>query len=227
MNNFFKYIFVLTLTFVLSKSYAQEYDDDAQLWLNLNLEKELNDEFGIHFSHSSRINNNMSDYGLGYGDIGVSYARNKNIKVMLDYVLRQRRNLDGSYSTRHRAYFAVIVKKEIKQFTFSYRYRFQGELRNVLTSENGTVPRYYDRHKVMVKYEINKRFEAFVSEELYYPWQQEKNKGFDRSRSAIGLIYKLSKRKSIEGNFTYRHELNAFNRTNRDFIYSLTYSYEF
>jgi hypothetical protein len=212
---------------LLSDSHAQEYEDDAQLWLNLNLEKKLNDEFDVHFSHSSRINNNISQYGLGYGDIGVSYARNKHIKVMLDYVLRERRNPDGSYSTRHRAYFAVILKKEISQFTFSYRYRFQGELRNMLTSENGMIPRYYDRHKLSVKYELSKRYEVYVSEELYYPWYQAKNKGFDRSRSAIGLIYKLSKKKSIEGNFTYRHELNAFNRTNRDFIYSLTYSYEF
>lgn len=227
MNKLYKYIFLGVLSLLVSNSFSQEYEDDAQLWLNLNLEKKLNDNFDVHFSHSSRISNNISEYRLGYGDIGVSYARNKNIKVMLDYVLRQRRNPDGSYSTRHRAYFAVILKKEISQFTFSYRYRFQGELRNVFTSENGMIPRYYDRHKLMVKYELNKRYSVYVSEELYYPWYQVKNKGFDRSRSAIGLICKLSKRKSIEGNFTYRHELNAFNRTNRDFIYSLTYSYEF
>lgn len=212
---------------VLSNSYSQEYDDDAALWLNLDIEKKVNDKFGIHFSHSSRINNNISEYGLGYGDIGVSYSHIKNIKVMADYVLREKRNLDGSYSTRHRGYLAVILKKEISQFSFSYRYRFQAEFKDMLTSEDGLAPRYYDRHKFTVKYEINKRFEAFVSEELYYPWYQAKNKGFDRSRSAVGLTCNLSKRKSIEGNFTYRHELNAFDRTNRDFIYSLTYSYEF
>ncbi len=227
MNRSFKYIFVLVLSFSLSNFYAQEFEDDAQLWLNLNLEKKISDDFDVHFSHSSRINNNISEYGLGYGDIGVSYARNKNIKVMLDYVLRQKRNLDGSYGTRHRAYFAVILKKEISQFTFSYRYRFQAELRDMLTSEDGMIPRYYDRHKLSVKYELSKRYAVYICEELYYPWYQAKNKGFDRSRSGIGLIYKLSKKKSIEGNFTYRHELNAFNRTNRDFIYSLTYSYEF
>ena len=211
----------------VSASRAQEYDDDAALWLNLNLEKKLNDKFDVHFSHSSRINNNISEYGLGYGDIGVSYSHNKNIKVSLDYVLREKRNLDGSYSTRHRAYLAVLLKKEISQFTFSYRYRLQTELKDALTSEYGLVPKYYDRHKLSIKYELSKRYSVYVSEELYYPWYQAKNKGFDRSRSAIGLIYKLTKRKSIEGNFTYRHELNAFSRTNRDFIYSLTYSYEF
>ena len=227
MNKFLKYSSVLILTMLSSVAYSQEYDDDAQLWLNLNLEKKLNDQFDVHFSHSSRISNNFSQYGLGYGDIGVSYARNKNIKVSLDYVLREKLNPDGSYSTRHRAYLAVLLKKEIKQFTFSFRYRLQTELKDVLTSEDGMVPKYYDRYKGSIKYELNKRYAVYVSEELYYPWYQAKNKGFDRSRSALGLIYKISKKKSLEGNFTYRHELNAFKATHRDFIYSLTYSYEF
>lgn len=217
----------MLLIISVSTSRAQEFEDDAALWLKLNLEKKINDKFDVHFAHSSRINNNVSEYGLGYGALGVSYARNKNIKVMLDYALRKRRNLDGSYGTRHRIFFTLILKKEIARFTFSYRYRFQAQLKDMLTSEDGLVPRYYDRHKLSIKYELSKRFKAYISEELYYPYYQAKNKGFDQSRSAIGLVYKLSKKKSIDGNFTYRHELNAFNRTNRDFIYYITYSYEF
>ena len=63
-----------------------------------------------------------------------------------------------------------------------------------------------------------KRFTIFLD---------EAGQMFDRSRSAVGLIYNLSKKASVEGGFIYRHELNAYNRTNRDFVYSLTYSYEF
>jgi hypothetical protein len=218
---------VLILVISFAASSAQEFEDDAQLWLNINLEKKFSDHFDVHIAHSSRINENVSQYGLGYGDIGLSYIRNDNIKVMADYVYRKKRNLDGSYSDRHRAYLAVILKKEFGRLTLSYRYRFQAELRDMYVSEDGLVPRYYDRHKIAVKYELNKRFDAFVSEELYYPYYQAMNKGFDRSRSAIGLIYKLSKKANLEAGFTYRHELNAFGRTNRDFIYSITYSYEF
>jgi hypothetical protein len=226
MSKIVRFIVLISL-FSLSSVRSQEFEDDAQLWLNLNLEKKLTDHFDVHFAHSSRINENVSQYGLGYGDIGVSYIHNDNIKVMADYVYRKRRNLDGSYSDRHRAYIAVILKKELGRLTLAYRYRFQAELRDMLVSEDGMVPKYYDRHKLSIKYELNKRFDVFLSEELYYPYYQAKNKGFDRSRSALGLIYKLSKKASVEAGFTYRHELNAFDRTNRDFIYSLTYSYEF
>ena len=36
-----------------------------------------------------------------------------------------------------------------------------------------------------------------------------------------------TKKITIEGFFIYQHELNAFNRTNRDFIYGIGYSHEF
>lgn len=223
----FKYISIFILIFSVSKFTAQDFEDDAALWLNVNLEKKLNDKFDVHFTHSSRINNNVSQYGLGYGDIGLSYHYNKSIKLMGDYVLRRRRNLDGSYSTRHRGYLALMLKKEFGQFTIAYRNLFQGQYTDVYTSENGLVPKFYDRNKLSLKYDINKRFTASVSEELYYPLYQAKYKGFDRSRSAVGITYNFSKKSNIEFAFTYRHELNAFNRTNRDFIYGITYSLEF
>ena len=40
------------------------------------LVEKINDKFDVHFTHSSRINNNISQYGLGYGDIGLSYHYN-------------------------------------------------------------------------------------------------------------------------------------------------------
>ena len=227
MNKFTKYICILSLIISCSVSRAQEYDDDAALWLNIYLEKKFNDKIDAHFTHSSRINNNISEYGLGYGDIGLTYYFNKNIKVMGDYVFRSKRNLDGSYSQRHRAYLALLLKKEFGRFTIGYRNQLQGELKDVYTSEDGLLPTYYDRNKLSLKYEINKRFTVSVSEELYLPLYQAKYKGFDRSRSAAGMAYKLSKKSELEFTFTYRHELNAYNRTRRDFIYGLTYSLEF
>ena len=224
MSKAFKYIFIIVLIFSVTKLNAQDFEDDAALWLNVYLEKRIKDKFDVHFTHSSRINNNFSEYGLGYGDIGLTYYYKKNIKIMADYVLRQQRNLNGSYSTRNRAYLALLLKKEIGRFKFGYRNLFQGQLTDMYTSEKGLIPVFYDRNKVSVKYDINKRFTASVSEELYYPLYQAKNKGFDRSRSTIGLTYKFSKRTNIEFAFTYRHELNAFSRTKRDFIYGVTFS---
>ena len=218
---------ILLLLISFSFARAQDYEDDAQLWLNLYVEKKLGDHFDVHLSHSSRFGENVSNYRLGYGEIGLSYARNQNIKVTAGYSLRKRRNLNGTFSDRHRVYANVLLKKKSDRFTLSYRYRFQAELRDVYVSEYGMVPLFYDRHKVTVKYELFKRWDIYVTEELFYPYQQERKKGLDESRSSFGLIFDLSRRTTLQGSFIYRHELNAFNRTNRDFVYALAYAYEF
>lgn len=227
MNRSYKYILIFILIFSGSKFSAQEFEDDAALWLSVNLKKRLNDKFDVHFTHTSRITNNISEYGMGYGYIGLSYYYNKNIKLSGDYVLRQKRNLDGSYSTRHRGYLALILKKEFGQFTIAYRNRMQVEYADIYSSERGLIPKFYDRNKLSLSYDINKRFTASVSEELYYPLYQAKYKGFDCSRSTIGLLYNFSKKSNVEFSFIYFYELNAFNRTTRDFVYRITYSFEF
>jgi len=101
------------------------------------------------------------------------------------------------------------------------------QMTDIYSSENGLVHKYYERNKGTVKYDINKRYTAYVAEELYYPLYQAKNKGFDRSRSIIGLQFNISKKAYVEGYFIYQHELNAYDRTRRDFIYGIGYSREF
>ena len=63
--------------------------------------------------------------------------------------------------------------------------------------------------------------------ELYYPFYQEKHRGFSKSRSIIGLDYKITKKTDAEVYFLYQQELNAFNQTNRDFVYGLELSHQF
>lgn len=203
------------------------YEDDAALWLNVYLEKKLSKHFDAHINHKSRISNNISKYSMGYLDFGFSYNYNKNIRVLLDYVFAKRLELDETYSDRHQFYVALVLKKKIGQWTFNYRNMFQAQIQKIFTSYDGKIPEYYDRNKLTVKYDINKRFVAYVAEELYYPLKQNPFKGLDRSRSYVGMFYNLSKKSSVEAYFLYQHELNAFNRTNRDFIYGIGYSHEF
>lgn len=210
-----------------SSIYSQEYDDDAALWLNVYLEKKMNDRFDIHLNHKSRISNNISEYSMGYADIGLTYNFSKNIKLLGDYVYTKRRNQDASYGNRHQFYLALILKKKVGRWIFSYRNMVQTQVQDIYVSYDGAVPVNYERNKFTIKYDINKRFTAYVAEELYLPFYQAKSKGLDRSRSYMGLFYNLTKKSSIEVYFLYQHELNAFNRTNRDFIYGLGYSREF
>lgn len=203
------------------------YEDDAALWVNLFFEKKLSDKVDLHVEFKNRFNNNLNDYGLGYADIGGSFSLNKQVKFQAELGYGKTRNVNGSYSNRYRGNVAIILKKEIGALSVLYRNQLQLRMRDVYTSEYGKIPQYIDRNKLTIKYELNKRFTAYVYEELYLPFDQRKNKGLSRSRSAAGLEFNITKKITIEGFFIYQHELNAFNRTNRDFIYGIGYSHEF
>lgn len=206
---------------------AQYYNDDASLWLNLAGTKELNAKTELQISMQNRIGNNVTQYNQGSLDIGLQYKLNKLFRVSGDYMFRQRRRLDGSYSTRHRFYLNLFLRKKAGSFTFTYRNRTQMQLKDVYSSEEGSVPTFYNRNKLQVKYELNKRIELYVTEEVYSPFKGLSEIGIDRSRSSIGMIYNLSKKSSIEGAFYYQQEFYATRQLRRNFIYSLTYNFSF
>lgn len=227
MNKLLRYITALLILMSFFSVKGQDYEDDAAIWLNIYLEKKLNDKLDIHLNHKSRLSNNISEYSMGYADVGLTYNFNKNIKLLGDYVYAKRRNMDGSYGNRHQFYLALILKKKIGRWNFSYRNMLQTQVQDIYTSYEGRVPVNYERNKLTIKYEINKRFVAYVAQELYLPFYQVKSKGLDRSRSYAGLFYNLTKKSSVEVYFLYQHELNSYNRTNRDYIYGIGYSREF
>lgn len=216
------------LLFLVDNINAQtEYHDDAAVWINIYLEKKINKNWDIHLNQQNRFNENVKNYGMGYADFGLTYSFNKNVKILGDYVYMQRRVLDGTYSTRHQFYTALVLKKELRKWSFIYRNMLQMQVKDVYTSEDGAVPEYYERNKLTIKYKMNKYFTFYTAEELYLPFYQARNKGLDRSRTFVGFFYNLSKHTNIELYMLYQHQLNAFNATNRDYIYGLGFSQEF
>ena len=219
--------YLLLFTLTNGSVIAQEYMDDAALWLNVALEKELNNKLDLNLKLQNRINNNVTEYGQGTIDLGVTYKINKLFRVSADYMWRERRRLDGSYSTRHQFYVAAYLRKRMGKFLFVYRNRIQARYKNVMSSNEGSYALWHDRHKFLIRYEINKRFDAYISEELYSPLQNMKLIGFDRSRTAVGVIYKLSKNNSIEGYFLFQKELYSDKQLRRDYVYGITYNHRF
>lgn len=228
LNKRILYIVIYFLILRVSGIKAQvEYEDDVSLWLEVHVEKKVNDKLDIYVDHKSRISNNISQYSLGYLDLGISYGVIKWIKIQAEYGYGKSLKKGYYYSNRHRVNLALLFRKKAGKWIGMYRSLLQVRMNDFYTSEGGTFPVYYLRNKLTLKYELNKRFTAYIAEELYLPFNQTRNKGLSRSRSTFGLQLNISKKSGIEGFFIYQHELNAFNRTNRDCIYGLAYSFEF
>ena len=219
---------ILILGLLCKNLFAQaDYSDDATVWIGFNLEKKINKHVFLHLSQQNRITENVSTYGRGNIDFGLTYRFNKNIRLMGDYVYLKCPNPDNSFTNEHRFYTALILKKNIGRWDFSYRNMVQMRMKNVYNSVDGKIPKFYERNKVSVKYDLNKFINPYVAFEIYYPFYQEKHRGFSKSRSIIGLDYKITKKTDAEVYFLYQQELNAFNQTSRDFVYGLELSHQF
>jgi hypothetical protein len=220
-------LFILLLFSSSLNAIAQQYLDDAAIWVNIYLEKKLNKHVDVHLNQQNRFNDNITEHGNSYADLGLTYNFNKHFSLMADYVFIERRKLDNTYSTRHQFYAAFIAKKEWGKWKFIYRNMLQSQVKNVYSSYDGAVPVWYNRNKLTIKYQLNKHFTCYTAQELYLPLYQAQNKGLDRSRTFGGLFYKLTKHTELEGYFLYQHELNAFGPTNRVFVYGIGIEHKF
>lgn len=222
----FNILFLFIVVFPAAAN-AQYYDDDARLWLYIKVDKDLSSKLNAEVSIQNRFENNISQYSKLYGNLQFSYRLSKNFRLLGGYGYGINDRDDGSYGNRHRAYVGFLLRKRIKNFVFSYRNIFQGSIKNANTSENGTVPLYFDRNKITMKYELNKHVEFYAAQELNLSYHQADYDNIARSRTYIGVIYNLSKKSSVESYFMFQQHLKYVNQPKRDFIFGLTYSHSF
>lgn len=220
-------IILLVLIAFYGKTFAQDVDDDAALWITLNAEKALNERSSIHAGQQLRMNNNFADAGQFTTTVGGQYKVRKGIRVSADYAFRQRRRLDASYSLRHQFFISVFLRKKINRFTIVYRNRTQAQYNDWLTSEDGAAPRLYNRNKLTIKRELNKKWEAYLAGELNLPIGQPQRLSIDRSRFFTGMIYTFSRQLDLEAYFMLQRRYTYTDKARRDFVYGLTLNYSF
>ena len=235
MKQIFVFMFLLFNTWCFAQS---AYLNDAQLWYNIYVEKKVSKKILLHINQQTRFTNNVSQFQLGYADVGVTYRFTRNFKILMDYVFTQARRNQPYIATFHQFYIAPQFKKDIGRWRFMYRNMFQVQYNNPFTSANGSTPYFYDRNKFTVKYEFNKRFTGYIAEELYIPLNNPQVKGIDRSRSFVGVFYKTFKHQQLEFYFLYQIQLqngdwynqhsNYYdNMLSHDFVYGIGYSFNF
>lgn len=218
---------IFTLIALASRTVAQDFIDDAGIWVSIGAEKKLSRYWSVRLKNQTRINENISELGRSAFDLGMTFSLNKNLSFSGGYVLAERKRIDDTYSTRHQGYLTVVLKLETGRWRFAYRNMLQARVKDIYSSEDGRIPTWYERNKLTIKYELTKRFTLFTAGELYYPLDQRLNKGFDRSRTFWGMSYKLGRHTELEAYFLYQRELNAFGPTNRDYINGIGLEHRF
>lgn len=233
-----KQILSIILISILVSANAQEYDNDANLWGHVNLEKKINKKFSVLLRLKSRFDNNISRYELGYGRLSVTYSPFKDFRLQAGYDYGFKIRNPGYYGNRQTYIIAAMFKKDFRRFRFAYRNRLQIRFHNLNISDDGYIPYLTDRNKFTVRYEATKRLNFYLAEELFIPLFSPTVKGITRTRSFAGLVIKTTKNQSVELYFALQNQIQRNDwykqrksypngNLNRDFIYGIGYNIEF
>ncbi len=217
----------MSISFINEISFAQI--NDAQLWENINVEKNITSKLAARLNQEGRITENLSRPSFNYFDLGVNYKITKHIHATLAYVWVEKRQLDDSWSTRHQAYAAFSFRKKLKGFLLSDRQMFLWQVKDIFSSAYGHIADYYLRNKVTIRWDKTFRFQPYVASELYYRtygpndnWQFH----FNRVRYFAGVFYHPNLINEFEAYYLIEHHFNI-NNPPTNWVIGLGYTHTF
>jgi len=201
--------------------------NDAGMWLSVNVEKKLNPVWALQFSEELRLNENYTEVGTLFSDVGLSYKFNGNFKVSANYRFTNSRRLDNIYDNRHRYYFDLNYRYKMKPLVFAVRGRWQSQYVDVFSSPDGKISENYFRPKIEVKWDPDKKMLPFLSAEAFIATGIRKNNtGLGCMRYTAGTQFAFSARSNIEIFYMIQQEMNGKN-PETDFILGIGYSFKF
>lgn len=206
---------------------AQNFDNDAALWLKAQFGKKIGSGFELRYSLQFRFNNNVSQLGQVANDVGLRYKVNKHLKFFLNYVLRESLLPPGYYRITHQFYTGLSAKTEFQRFTLKYRLRLQTRIREGELPEDVLWPESVIRNKFSLYYQIVKRTKIYMAYEIANPLADPESLGYNRSRTYLGCEYQLNRSSSLEPYFMLQRHYSLNNQPRRDFIYGLNFNFKF
>lgn len=218
-------ISLFILVCFLSVRVKAQYND-AGLWTSINLEKKLNKQFSVSVSEEIRMNENVTEIGTFFTDLGVNYKINKIFKIGGYYRFINKRNLDDSYNKRNRFYFDLSCKTKMYLFSLTFRTRFQSQFKETNKSADAGIAENYWRNKLSLKYDLNKKIGFIGSYEIFTPLRSYDKVFKDNQRFNLGLEYTFNKMHSFNLSYMIQNESNV-NNPESDYITCIGYNFSF
>jgi len=200
--------------------------NDACLWTSMNIEKKITSKFSATLTEELRFNENISELGTAFTELGASYKFYNFFSLGLSYRYIQNKNQDDSYSIRHRYNIDLAFKYKGKKVIASLRERVQTQYTDVNTSEDGKVPVRYLRSKLMLKYDLEKKYTPFISCELFLQLSNPEGNEIDKERFAAGFSYEFSKYTAVDLFYMINKEIHV-NDPLTEYITGVEFNYTF
>ncbi|MCB0429558.1 MAG: DUF2490 domain-containing protein [Flavobacteriales bacterium] len=195
---------------------------DAGLWLQASAKKKLTQSFSVELGQALRWNENVSELGSAFTEIGGSYKLMRRLEASAFYRFGQEREPDNHYSQRHRYYIDLSYKIKFKPLSLVLRERYQSSYNDINRREKGDVAKNYLRSRLTLKYNLEKKYTPYLESEIFYRMDEWVTK----VRFRGGVDYELNKFSSIELFYMINKEVQVKNPWT-SFITGVSYSYSF
>ncbi|MCX6266736.1 MAG: DUF2490 domain-containing protein [Bacteroidetes bacterium] len=216
---------LLVFLFLAGESLYSQVSD-AQLWLSVNLEKRLTPALAIEFTEEVRMNENMTEAGTIYSDLGISYRFLKQFKIGGSYRLAMKRRLNDTYERMNSWYVDGSFREKFKPIGLALRLRYQSRYSEAFTSEKAAIPKNHLRTKLTVKYDLQKKFEPYLYAETYFRTGVPASVSFDQLRLCAGIEYSFNRRHMVDLHYLFCREYNAVN-PETDYVIGIEYYFTF
>ncbi len=185
----YKFIFICFLTPLFF--YSQE---DFGTWTKISFDYKLNKKVSFNSKTELRTKDNSRTRNQFYTQLSTRYKFNKKLSINLAYRLK---SLNENYGEeiQNRFHSDINYKSKIEDLSIYFRLRTQYNI--TYNSDND----WYERTRLKLKYEFNKKLSCFIYNEFYFLINEIENNGFHKNRFGTGLEYKISK--SISAGLKY------------------------
>ncbi len=177
----YKFIFICFLTPLFF--YSQE---DFGTWTKISFDYKLNKKVSFNSKTELRTKDNSRTRNQFYTQLSTRYKFNKKLSINLAYRLK---SLNENYGEeiQNRFHSDINYKSKIEDLSIYFRLRTQYNI--TYNSDND----WYERTRLKLKYEFNKKLSCFIYNEFYFLINEIENNGFHKNRFGTGLEYKISK----------------------------------
>jgi hypothetical protein len=212
--------------FLLVSGSIYSQDSDFGLWYEVNAEKSFSKKFEINGTVNVRTFDNASTLDQAYFELGASYSLNKYVGFAGSYRIGNYLEDDDLYHIRHKWFADIKGSLPTGNFVFSARLRLQIMARVYTEHQDDEIAEYDGRFKLKGVYKIpHFPINPYLSFETFSPVFRNEGRLIDKSRSTIGLEYKITKKHYLETEYTYQRD--EYPHLSIIHIISLNYTFKF
>ena len=218
------YVFLSLFLMTSISGIAQE--KDAGLWLSVNVEKKVTPLFSALFSEELRMDENISEAGTIFSDIGLQYKAGKHLKFAAMYRYSKKRLPDDSYDTKWSQYIDIAYKQDIKSFALNLRMRYQLKNSELLSSSEGSSAANLLIPKLTIKFDTGKSYKPYVFAEPYYNLSAPSEKVLEQLRFCAGVEYTFNRMHALDLHYIIQNKYTS-NQPSADFVIGIDYAFTF